>query len=143
MAIAQDAPRRDSKKFDPKERAERMTERMVKEYSLNDTQKQQLLDANMALVQKLGDMPMLRRPNMRPERRDRRCCCCCNKAKMHKRAHRKPLTDVERADRKAKMEKFREDMKTARETYNTQLQKIMTQDQYATYSAKRPKAFRK
>ena len=31
---------------------------LVKEYSLNDTQKQQLLEANLALVEKMGDMPI-------------------------------------------------------------------------------------
>ena len=35
---------RDGKKMDPKARAEKMTERMAKELSLNDTQKQQLLE---------------------------------------------------------------------------------------------------
>jgi hypothetical protein len=145
VSMAQNAPRRDGKKFDPKERVERMTERMAKEYSLNDTQKQQLLEANTALFKDMGNMPKFRRPNMRFERRNNRCCCCCccNKAKMHKRAHRKPLTEAERTERKAKMEKFRKDMKAAHDTYNAQLQKIMTQDQYAAYSAKKQKGFRK
>ena len=40
MAMAQHA-RHSDKMPEPKVRAERMTERMVKEYSLNDTQKQQ------------------------------------------------------------------------------------------------------
>lgn len=51
MAMAQHA-RHSDKMPEPKVRAERMTERMVKEYSLNDTQKQQLLEANLALVEK-------------------------------------------------------------------------------------------
>ena len=59
MAMAQHA-RHSDKMPEPKVRAERMTERMVKEYSLNDTQKQQLLEANLALVEKMGDMPMHR-----------------------------------------------------------------------------------
>ena len=52
MAMAQHA-RHSDKMPEPKVRAERMTERMVKEYSLNDTQKQQLLEANLALVEKI------------------------------------------------------------------------------------------
>lgn len=52
MAMAQ-APRKgDKRKVDPKERAERMTERMAKEFSLTDAQKKELLTANMALVEK-------------------------------------------------------------------------------------------
>lgn len=55
MAMAQHA-RHSDKMPEPKVRAERMTERMVKEYSLNDTQKQQLLEANLALVEKMGEI---------------------------------------------------------------------------------------
>ena len=40
--------RGEHKKMTPKERAEQMTERMVKEYSLNDTQKKQLFEVNLA-----------------------------------------------------------------------------------------------
>ena len=54
MAMAQHA-RHSDKMPEPKVRAERMTERMVKECSLNDTQKQQLLEANLALVEKMGE----------------------------------------------------------------------------------------
>ena len=51
MAMAQHA-RHSDKMPEPKVRAERMTERMVKEYSLNDTQKQQLLEANQHWLRK-------------------------------------------------------------------------------------------
>ena len=105
MAMAQHA-RHSDKMPEPKVRAERMTERMVKEYSLNDTQKQQLLEANLALVEKMGDMPI----------------------------HQ--LTHEQRAQKKAEMEKKREEMKTARIAYDSQLQKIMTEEQYAAYSKK-------
>ena len=40
--------RGEHKKMTPAERAEKMTERMVKEYSLNDAQKKQLLEVNLA-----------------------------------------------------------------------------------------------
>lgn len=71
MAMAQHA-RHSDKMPEPKVRAERMTERMVKEYSLNDTQKQQLLEANLALVEKMGDMPMHRAKahKLNPEKPD-------------------------------------------------------------------------
>ena len=63
-------PRHSDKMPEPKVRAERMTERMVKEYSLNDTQKQQLLEANLALVEKMGDMPMHRAKAHKHHKRD-------------------------------------------------------------------------
>ena len=53
MAMAQGP--RNGKKMDPKERAERMTERMAKEYSLNEAQKKDLLEANMALTEKMAN----------------------------------------------------------------------------------------
>lgn len=54
LAMAQNGQRGGGQQMDPKERATRMTERMVKEYSLNDTQKQQLQEANVAWVEKMG-----------------------------------------------------------------------------------------
>lgn len=117
MAMAQHA-RYSDKMPEPKVRAERMTERMVKEYSLNDTQKQQL---NLALVEKMGDMPMHR----------------AKAHKHHKReGKRHQLTAEQRTQKKAEMEKKREEMKTARIAYDSQLQKIMTEEQYAAYSKK-------
>lgn len=53
MAMAQGP--RNGKKMDPKERAERMTERMAKEYSLNEAQKKDLLEANMAFTEKMAN----------------------------------------------------------------------------------------
>ena len=99
-------PRRGNgnEKMDPKERAERMTERIVKEYSLNDAQKQQLLEASKAYMEKMGDMPM--------QRGDK---------------------DAD----KSKADARREEMKTAREAYDAQIQKILTKEQYADYKSKR------
>jgi len=57
--------------------------------------------------------------------------------KHHKRdGKRHQLTDEQRAQKKAEMEKKREEMKTARIAYDSQLQKIMTEEQYAAYSKK-------
>ena len=93
MAMAQHA-RHSDKMPEPKVRAERMTERMVKEYSLNDTLKQQLLEANLALVEKMGDMPIHRAKAHKHHKRD---------GKRHQ------LTDEQRAQKKAEMEKKREE----------------------------------
>ena len=46
VAMAQGNRQGGRQQMDPKTRAERMTERMVKEYSLNEDQKQQLQAAN-------------------------------------------------------------------------------------------------
>lgn len=140
MVMAQHA-RRGGKMPEPKVRAERMTERMAKEYSLNDTQKKQLLEANLALVEKMGDMPMHRRGDMRKGKKD--CTCTCSKADKHhsqrdsiakKEGRKARLTDEQRAQKKAEMAKKREEMTAARTAYNVQLQKIMTKDQYAAYT---------
>ena len=47
-----------------------------------------------------------------------------------------PKVRAERAQKKAEMEKKREEMKTARIAYDSQLRKIMTEEQYAAYSKK-------
>lgn len=125
MAMAQNS-RRSNKRLDPKERAERMTERMAKEYSLTDAQKKQLYEANLAMTQKMGDMPMDRRPDVQTD----------SKQDKVKRADKKQMTDAERKEMKAKMEKKHAEMKQAREAYDVQLKKIMTKEQYEAYSRK-------
>lgn len=143
MVMAQQA-RRGDKMADPKVRAERMTERMAKEYSLNDMQKKQLLEANLTLVGKMGDRPMHRRPDMRKGRNSNDSCSCVKADKHRKKGakagkkegKRTQMTDEQRARKKAEMEKKREEMNAARTAYDAQLQKIMTEDQYAAYSKK-------
>lgn len=130
MTMAQQA-RRGDKTGDPKVRAERMTERMVKEYSLNDAQKQQLQEANLALMEKMGDMPMRRRQGMRPGNNDKDTCTCATPKKEGKKHQ---MTDEQRAKMKAERKNRHEEMETARTAYDAQLQKIMTKDQYAAYT---------
>ena len=124
--------RRGGKKPDPKVRAERMTERMAKEYSLNDVQKQQLLVANLALAEKMGDMPMRYGMGMNNNNQDSRA------GKHHKgrKAGRKNarLTEEQRTKMQAEMQKKRAEMETAMTQYQAELQKIMTKDQYAAYT---------
>lgn len=125
MAMAQNSRRSDNRP-DAKERAERMTERMVKEYSLNDTQKQQLYEANLALTQKMGDMPMRRRSDMQKG----------DKQDKVKKGEKKQMTDAEREEMKAEMQKKREEMKTAHEAYDVRLKQILTKEQYDAYAKK-------
>lgn len=141
VVMAQHAGRSD-RMPDAKVRAERMTERMAKEYSLDDTQKKQLLEANLALVEKMGDMPVHRRLDMRKDKCRNDSCCCAHTDKYHAKADkqserdgkRHQLTDEQRAQKKAEMEKKREEMKVARTDYNLKLRKIMTEEQYAAYT---------
>lgn len=141
VTMAQQA-RRSDKMPEPKVRAERMTERMAKEYSLDDAQKGKLLEANLALVEKMGDRPMHRRANIKRGKKACESCTCTQANKqgqmksevVKKENKRPPLTDEQRAERKAKMEKKQEEMKAARTAYDANLQKIMTKEQYTAYS---------
>lgn len=105
--------RGDHKRMSPQERAQKMTERMVKEYSLNDTQKAQLLELNLAQCEKMdGHMSMHPKKDAKKDGKET--------SKMTKEERKKMRTQRE----------------ANREAYNTQLQKIMTHDQYASYLKK-------
>lgn len=97
-------------RMDAKTRAERMTERMVKEYSLNDAQKQQLMEANLAWTEKMSGKQMGRSAKQKEENAPK-------------------ITKEER-------EKMATEMKKSREDYEAQLKKILTKDQYETYVKK-------
>lgn len=129
MAIAQESRRGGDKNMDSKARAEHMTERMAKEYSLNDTQKKQLLEANMAMFGKMGERTDAAKSGIRQGRKDKGTQVtdsCCSK-KEGKKAKKVAKEDHE---------KMRSEMKAYRETYDAQLKKIMTKEQYDTYIKK-------
>lgn len=142
VAMAQrDGGRRDGKGPDPKERAERLTERMAKEYSLTDVQKQQLLEANMALMEKVGDAPRHpRRHDMKKGKEGACDSCDCKKgdrpAKPGKDAPRPELTDEQKARMKAGMDKKKAEMEAARADYDARLKEILTPEQYSDYTQK-------
>ncbi|MCI1647296.1 MAG: DUF4890 domain-containing protein [Bacteroides sp.] len=151
MIMAQESPK-GVRKVDPKvraeQRAERMTEHMSKKYALNEKQQKELKEANLAFVEKIGDMPFYRHHGMRPEmkKHHKKCCCECGRKYRAHTKHRdmaewrdrpKHLTKAERVAWKDKMEKKREEVKSAREAYQVELQKIMTKEQYDTYSSER------
>ncbi len=123
--MAQHRHRGERKDVDPKERAERMTVRMVKEFSLNDAQKQQLLALNQQWMEQMkdGDRPR-KAPKAKMKHKDRREVC--------KDSTNCRMTDQQRADRQARMEK----MQAERKAYDTQLQQILTNEQYAAYTKK-------
>lgn len=113
--------RRGNRQMDTKARAERMTERMAKEYSLNDAQKKQLLEVNIAMMEQMGP----RSKEMKRGKRDRVCVtdsCCA-------REYKGKSSKMSKEGR----QKMQQGMRTSREAYEKQLQKIMTQDQFAAY----------
>lgn len=129
MAMAQGHRRGGDRKMDPKAHAERMTERMSKEYSLNDTQKKQLLEANQALAEKMGSRPAGTKSGMKQGKKEK-CTqvtdsCCSNKE--GRKAPKRTKED---------REKMHKEMKASREAYDGQLKKIMTKEQYDTYTTK-------
>ncbi|MCD7932073.1 MAG: DUF4890 domain-containing protein [Tannerellaceae bacterium] len=145
VAMASEA-REGRKGMDPKAHAEKMTERMVKEYNLDDTQKQQVLDLNQTMAEKMGNRPMMHRHGKKgkPEQMDRAKRGDKDATVKKERGERK---DKElRADRKNRKdspklsaeerEKRIQEMKKMRDDYNAQLQKIMNQEQYQAYAQK-------
>lgn len=130
MAMAQGHRKGGSdKRMDPKAHAERMTERMAKEYSLNDTQKKELLEANLAHVAKVGTFAKGMKSGVKQGKKDK-CTqvtdSCCSK-KERKRA---PKMTIENR------EKMRKDAKALREDYDAQLKKIMSKEQFDAYAQK-------
>lgn len=129
LAMAQGQRKGDDKRMDPKARAERMTERMVKEYSLNDTQQKQLLEVNLAMVEKTGSRSEGMKSGVKQGKKDK-CTqvtdSCCSK-KEGKKAPK--MTKEDR-------EKMRSEANASREAYDVQLKKIMTKEQYNAYTQK-------
>lgn len=118
VMMAQGSRRGGDKAVDPKVRAEQMTDRMVKEYSLTDEQKAQLYEANLQMVSKMGNgrsSERMRADNSVSTKKDRK-----DQPKMSKE------------DR----EKMFKNMKESREAYDTQLKKILTKEQYDAYTKK-------
>lgn len=122
LAMAQGQRRENRKVADPKVRAERMTERMAKEYSLNDAQKKELLEANTALTEKAAKCPT----GMKQGKKDKDGKSCCD---------RKEGENVSKMSKEDK-QKLRQEMQASRQAYDVQLKKIMTDDQYAAYTKK-------
>ncbi|MEG1563005.1 MAG: DUF4890 domain-containing protein [Bacteroides sp.] len=128
MVMAQ-GTRRGDRPADPKVRAECMTERMVKEYALNEAQQKQLLEVNQAWVEKTGTRRQGTKQGIRRDKRNRNCplndTCCITGQK--KRAEVSPESREQR----------RLERTAAREAYDAQLQKILTKSQYEAYAKKR------
>lgn len=99
--------------------AERMTEGMVKHYGLNDTQKTALLKLNKEYAEKMP-MRMGRPGGPRGQRPSGE-------------GFRPDSTQQRQRPSKEEMDKRMEEMKKVRDAYDSELKKILTDDQYKQY----------
>lgn len=134
LVMAQGNQRRnEGRNISPKERAERMTERMAKEYSLNDTQKAELMELNLSVAEKTGEMPQhhaRKHPGKREGAKRDKASVSEKKQKQDKDSAVKPKVDKE------KMAARQLAMKESREAYDAKVKEIMTKDQYEAYTKK-------
>lgn len=122
VAMAQ-GRRRGEKMPDAKERAERMTDRMVKEYSLNDKQKQKLLELNTEMMGKMSEAPAIHRNKGKKGEKPECNCNCVHKKEVAKKRDKAPKADAAN--------------KEFREAYDAKLKDIMDKKQYEAYSKKK------
>ena len=127
--------RGEHKKMTPAERAEKMTERMVKEYSLNDAQKKQLLEVNLARCEKM-DARMSMRPDVNGKKDGKKAPPMTSLFLSYEASGMQSSVDYSWTPTEEEREKMRAEMKNANDEYNAQLQKIMTEEQYASYTKK-------
>ena len=73
LTMAQGNAKKGNKQVDPKARAEQMTERMAKEYTLSDSQKEELLKVNMAWGEKLKANNVGRKQGKNQQARKKSC----------------------------------------------------------------------
>ena len=126
MAQNDDQQAPQPRQFDPAEMVKQRTEQMVKEYGLDEEQSKKLLDLNTSFY---GKMPMMggrggqRGPwGQRPQAGEQR-------------PQQRPdtLRQGPRPQRGERPQMNREEMQKQMEAYNTELEKIMTAEQYQKY----------
>lgn len=108
VAMAQKPMKKES--MTPEMRAQKMTDRMVKELSLNEQQAKSVQVLNLQFVEQMKDKKM--------GMKDKALCDSCKK--MVK-------------ERKAENHKMRREFKESKELRNDQLKTILTKDQYDLY----------
>lgn len=122
IAMAQSPERGSKRHMDSKARAERITERMAKEFSLNDSQKQKLLTLNLSITDKMSSKQSVKHTHKDKKAGKKECTC-----KDHKKAPK--ITKEERVKR-------HEAMKASRDAYNAKVKEIMTKEQYEAFTKK-------
>lgn len=133
---------RGNQQHNPEMMAERMTDRMAKEYELDDKQKAELLELNKEFASKT-EMPRMRphrqgRPQAKAQAnpQGRRGFAAQPQRPM---GERKELTDEQKAQFKAEAEKKMAERKEAQEKYDKKIKKIFTKKQYKAYEENKEK----
>ncbi len=138
-----DVVRRDRKPFDRAEMIQRQTDETVKAYGLDEEQASKLLELNTRFADKR--MPRMgRRPEGRPNGNFRHRDDAQAPAEEAKADGQKPNEEV-KGEGRPQMRRGngdREEMRKAMEEYESEVQKIMTPEQYEKYKADRQKRFR-
>lgn len=118
FAFAQPGPGKHQGNVSPETRAKKMTERMVKELSLNESQAKELQAINLEFVTQMKANAIHRdSKGERPSDKERKS----------KQADKKAKTD------KAEKSKMRDNMKEAHEARDAKLKKVLTEAQYTQY----------
>lgn len=117
-------------RFDKKEMIQRRTDKMVKEFGLDNNQAEKLLELNTTYADKLGTNNMghaFGRPGFGrgPQGGNDKFRPDTTMARMH----HPQLND----EQKARMNKWREEIEANRKSYESALQGIMTADQFKAY----------
>lgn len=129
-AIAQEEKndKRPQRKFDKTEMVKHRTDETVSRYKLNDKQAKQLLELNTKYADKMGGP---RGPHRRGH---------------HHGAGHKPMPPKDMKGQRpeppkddSKMQERRKEMEATMKAYDTELQKIMTADQFKNYQADQKK----
>lgn len=133
---------RGNQQHNPEMMAERMTERMAKEYELDDKQKAELLELNKEFVGK-SEMPRMRghrqgrqQANAQANQHGKRRFATHPQRPM---GERKELTDEQKAQFKAEAEKKMAERQEAQKEYDKKLKKIFTKKQYKAYEENKEK----
>lgn len=116
---------RERRHFDRTEMMKKRTEQMVKTYGLNEEQAKQLEELNTKFAEKMAPGRGFRQGGnrgQRPEIKEKKDMVRPDSLKGNMRPHR---------DMNANFEKMRQ----SREEYDTELQKIMTEEQFKAYKA--------
>lgn len=123
MAQGDNPQNRERRQFNPEEMMKRRTEQMVKDYGLNEEQTKQLQELNAKFAQTMGRGRGFRPGGdrgQRPERRERMAA---------------PRTDSTTVNGQRPEPNGFERMREARENYDKELQKILTEEQFKAYKA--------
>ena len=131
-----------NQQHNPEMMAERMTERMAKEYELDDKQKEKLLELNKEFAGKT-EMPRVRghrqgrpQPKAQANPQGRRGFTAQPQRPM---GEPKQLTDEQKAQFKAEAEKKMAERQEAQKEYDKKLKKIFTKKQYKAYEENKEK----